>query len=219
MLPWEGPVFLQGYSASPMEMQMFRWRFSEQCTCYWGKSWTYLSSLEPEKWGKGFWLNCLVILSWTVLFFSSLEHITDGNKGVIFNQGMLQRKRFLLTLWSLPLKSISDWRIKCDYIYTFLTQFRQQNNSLPETFFFFIFRSVSTAVLGEWAEVTEAAGVGDVFSWLTNRDVLCSPCVYLPLISEFLEHHPEWLSEQWYSMLINSALCKLDFSFLPWQSP
>lgn len=62
----------------------------------------------------------------------------------------------------LPLKSISDWRIKCDYIYTSPTPFRQQNNSLPETFFFFIFRSVSDIVLGERGGVTEAAGVGDM---------------------------------------------------------
>lgn len=95
--------------------------------------------------------------------FFSPEHITDGNKGVIFNQAMLPQKRFLLTLWSFPLKSISDWQIKCDYIYTSLTQSRQQNNSLPETFFFFIFRSVSVVVLGERGGVTQAAGAGDMF--------------------------------------------------------
>lgn len=107
--------------------------------------------------------------------FFSLEHITDGNKGVIFNQSMLPRKRFLLTLWSLPLKSISDWRIKCDYIYTSLTQFRQQNNSLPETFFFFIFGSVRAAVLGggDREGWQRQLGVARCFSWLTNRDVLC----------------------------------------------
>lgn len=143
-------------------MQMFWWRFPEPSPCSWGKSWTYLPvSLITWKARHGALIELPSNSVMNCTAFFSLEHITDGNKGVIFNQSMLQRKRFLLTLWSLPLKSISDWRIKCDYIYTSLTQFRQQNNSLPETFFFFIFRSVSAVVLGERGGVTEAAGVGD----------------------------------------------------------
>lgn len=113
-------------------------------------------------------------------FFPSLARITDGNKGVIFNQGMLRRQKFLLTLWSLPLKSISDWRIKCDYIYTFLTQFRQQNNSLPETFF----SSYLDMSMLPW-EGTGRRGarqLGLVICYrLTNRDVLCAWCLSLSL--------------------------------------
>lgn len=145
--------------------------------------------------------------------FSSLEHITDGNKGVIFNQGMLQRKRFLLTLWSLPLKSISDWRIKCDYIYTSLTQFRQQNNSLPETFFFFIFRSVRTEVLGEWG--------GDRGSRLGCMLVGSQIEMFCAWESPTLFSRASWLAIL-LGTLINSAPCTLIILVfalsLPWDS-